>query len=690
MAREWRTPVRLDRRLAVTRRPAVPGELIKPSNVGGRPPGADYAHVMFPSRPRQHELETESQRTFERLLPSSWIFRVFERGDYGIDGEVEIFRDGSATGVTFRVQLKGSASTPRRARSIGIDKLAYWTSFDVPVLVVYYAATTGQLYGQWAHAHDLHARRTKTAKSTTFAFPDTSRLDPATVSARLEQDVERFRAVRRGITPRPLTYAVQCDNTAAAVALQLALGRLTANSPLSLAPADPADAFLQIHLSDKSLRVVAPVGIASLTIHFDGGLPKAAEGAWFAADAVLAMGVVLSILRANSAAVDLFVLGGAAGSLLRTFEIAIVAGICFDVERRHREAFDLGRAMFLDPDPHIRDAGGPLIFPAFVATPAGQNPLASEILELQTRRVELEQRDGSQTRTGRELYNLAQIYGARGEWNLAVDCLDQAAELDPGYLGRDYFFRERGGLWWELGQPQRAATDYRAALELDADPSELTPLLADALLHSGHYGAARDTLAGWDRPDARLDRLAGVVAIIADLIIRTIGQEQQDRRSPTAVEQAATAEPVDSAVCWRYISEVDALEPGLWLGAAELVPPEDELAVSVLVAHMMLDDPHAWAMATGIALAVTPDDPIVDQLIDSGYHFAGEQYLESVGPAIQLLDEVYEAITPELMLTRVLERATSMPARHPGAVMRLLGGGEDDDVVVLPRLDTVG
>jgi hypothetical protein len=210
-------------------------------------------------------------------------------------------------------------------------------------------------------------------------------------------------------------------------------------------------------------------------------------------------------------------------------------------------------------------------------------------------------------------------------------------------------------------------------------------LLADALLHSGQYGAARDMLAGWDRPDARLDRLAGVVAIIADLIIRTIGCEQQDRRLPTADEQAATAELVDPAVCWRFLAEVDALEPGLWLAAAELVPPEDELAASVLVAHMMLDNPFAWATATMLALTDAPDQPIVDQLVDSGYHHAGEPYLEAIQSALLQINEMSDPDASKQLLTRVLERATSTPPRHPEPVMRLLGIGHDEDVLVLPQ-----
>ena len=59
-------------------------------------------------RPRQHQLETESQLAFAAALPSGWLFRPINP-DYGIDGLVEVF-DGSsrATGAMFFVQLKAT------------------------------------------------------------------------------------------------------------------------------------------------------------------------------------------------------------------------------------------------------------------------------------------------------------------------------------------------------------------------------------------------------------------------------------------------------------------------------------------------------------------------------------------------------------------------------------------------------
>jgi hypothetical protein len=108
----------------------------------------------LPSRPRAHELETESRRAFERVLPGAW-----EDGsppaDYGVDKYVEVFEDGKPTGLIFAVQLKSTDSPIADALRVGIAwrTVNYWTALPVPVLLVRYVASTGVLIATWAHTH---------------------------------------------------------------------------------------------------------------------------------------------------------------------------------------------------------------------------------------------------------------------------------------------------------------------------------------------------------------------------------------------------------------------------------------------------------------------------------------------------------------------------------------------------------
>jgi len=60
-------------------------------------------------RPRSHEIDEQAQRCFQRALPLGWIVRTHDP-DYGSDFEVEIVENEEVTGLTFLVQLKGTAS----------------------------------------------------------------------------------------------------------------------------------------------------------------------------------------------------------------------------------------------------------------------------------------------------------------------------------------------------------------------------------------------------------------------------------------------------------------------------------------------------------------------------------------------------------------------------------------------------
>lgn len=62
----------------------------------------------MPQRPRSHQLESESRAAIRSAIPPVWVYRDLDQ-DYGVDSEVEIFAEnGSATGIKFLVQLKGT------------------------------------------------------------------------------------------------------------------------------------------------------------------------------------------------------------------------------------------------------------------------------------------------------------------------------------------------------------------------------------------------------------------------------------------------------------------------------------------------------------------------------------------------------------------------------------------------------
>lgn len=73
---------------------------------------------MLPKRPSSHVIGNLAESMVEQAITArGWIYRRLEKDkDYGIDGEVEIFGDSEyATGILFKVQVKGSKKYSRKA-----------------------------------------------------------------------------------------------------------------------------------------------------------------------------------------------------------------------------------------------------------------------------------------------------------------------------------------------------------------------------------------------------------------------------------------------------------------------------------------------------------------------------------------------------------------------------------------------
>ena len=164
--------------------------------------------ARIPKRTRTHVLEDESRKYFANLLPNQWVVR--EKGsDYGIDTEVEIFDEcGSATGLVFLVQLKGSddsAAKDKPKARLEVSTFNYWRSLDLPVLLVKYYARAKTVYARWADTFDTHYLK-DSQKTFQIPFFESDRWQHST-NAKLKRDVELFRQLRSGRLPFPATLA---------------------------------------------------------------------------------------------------------------------------------------------------------------------------------------------------------------------------------------------------------------------------------------------------------------------------------------------------------------------------------------------------------------------------------------------------------------------------------------------------
>jgi Domain of unknown function (DUF4365) len=109
--------------------------------------------VRLPKRPREHVLETESEKFAHRVLPSEWIAERREH-DYGIDLQVEIVKNESVTGARFSIQLKSTDGLKVRkkayiAHPCATSALFYYLQLPEPVIYLVYDAKGDAGYWIW-------------------------------------------------------------------------------------------------------------------------------------------------------------------------------------------------------------------------------------------------------------------------------------------------------------------------------------------------------------------------------------------------------------------------------------------------------------------------------------------------------------------------------------------------------------
>lgn len=103
-------------------------------------------------------------KTAEYFARYGWLFREQSSEDYGIDAQVEVADDNGATGALIGIQIKSGTAYFKEQKNLSIvfrsnDRhIQYWIQHMLPVIVVLYDDTTGELF--WENVS------VKTIKST--------------------------------------------------------------------------------------------------------------------------------------------------------------------------------------------------------------------------------------------------------------------------------------------------------------------------------------------------------------------------------------------------------------------------------------------------------------------------------------------------------------------------------------------
>lgn len=585
----------------------------------------------MPNRHRSHELETLSQRAFESAMPANLVVRPVS-DDYGVDREVEVFDGDSTTGLTFKVQLKGTdkSGTTRR---VSRDHVDYWLSLDVPVLLVSYEAGTETLRGRWVHSIDMDQYKSGAATITVHMDPDIDLHGDWPDD--LASDLQLIREVRRGRLPKPMPVRVTVEDgstTASQLQINAALLRAsrTTDHPMSNV-ADAHAAAMSLTITRKRVQCALPLGLASGSLTLKAGMLHGVNaqdiadlGLALAACAIAPIDEALSRAWAQAVSPESPWWGL---SDLSTRLIPVL---------HHPESaaalLNVHLALTLAEAPHAD---------LYLLAVQG---LASNIPEdtFQTYSKTIEATLTNDHDGGRRAHNLGQLHRERRDYEPAAKFLRQAAVHAPQYLTNGLYHRHLGTCDWELGNYDDAAQDYRNALANGYDSHEVLPLLADSLMWAGKYADARGALGDWTPAGTREDRLGLIRRVMLDHFA-TVGLTEQTRTNVEALidltdEDRRLKPGVSTDDVLSVAQNGDALHPMVW---ALMVDPSDLGASfeSALIAAALAENfPHGWVVALLCGLAKGCDPAIVTAILDQARFHCGNRFYDAVMEAADHFD----------------------------------------------------
>jgi Domain of unknown function (DUF4365) len=569
-------------------------------------------------RPRAHELESESRSRFKNaILAKRWLSRdLDDDGDYGVDEEVEIFRNGETTGLTFRVQVKSMEHTDAIGPYVDVqlEHFEYWESLGLPVLLVMWVADSDTLYAKWVHRYDF-GKGAIGEKTHRVRFYEKDRLDQRRTS--IETEVSLFRMLGETGLPRPILLSIELPENKD-IEIPFAFEVRTAIDQRGLRPymrletgGDPR--ALVARITDTQIRVELPADVGSVNGHMLGGL--LARTAWrgVVAEVLLGVGILASRLGASSDAArivstvspDSILSDGPpyadwiVDAFLRVEEIGwLVAKLCnlLDEEDLDHDLFNI-------------------YFEAIDILAKRLDTKELKALRKATRRRV--RRDASNRNVNARLeHNMATLSRGAGRWDLVESHLERSVALDPdGYGKRPDVAIFRGKARWHAGDFEGARRAYEDGKRLGANAVDYIDPLSDVMFELGEYASAADLIDELIEVDndSVPDRAVLRRVILAELI-EGVGVAVQDRR-PLPPNEFEGRERWNSDEIAKALKETDALDQRLWElledGATDSGP---SFIGKFGLAAYRTNHPGMWLLLLICAKAAGLDDWVVERL----------------------------------------------------------------------------
>lgn len=606
----------------------------------------------MPPRHSSHRLEDRSRLKFGALLPDAWVMRS-KVPDYGVDAEVEIFKDdGTATGLIFNVQLRATADA-RKARKMSMDvvQMDYFVSLDSPTAIVRYCQATGEFFWAW-HFDRLPNETQRRAKSFTLSFSEADRWEAPTSevivkSLTMKRRVAALAPGARVTLQRPMPGGDLHQR----FAVEGAVDRLIRALPW-LAEPDPGETALLTLLGPDGagpldLRI-GPLGHVSVLAPAPSPEPLFGQLLYGLADLFRRIGL-------TSHAADF-----ARQALMDGLSHAdrdLAASACLALAK---EPMAMARLAILNSLPTIHDTAFMMVIVAMIGgSQPGPDRLDAGVAIFDCAAAFAKGQTDPAAKAAM-LYSRGNFYANCEEPRRAFRSFRAAMKLWPAYMAKPYFRVELGDVLYELGR-------YRTALDLYLslpDPKSLKFQwrIADVLFFSGRVGDAARRYHAIKEIDQPFDGLmeAEVKSWVCDWLITRHGQVAPHAKSDADRMVAGIDDAEGAAALFAdIVHRIDALHAlanfNVAVKRAGEKAYEDAWGGFMVSALSHPGDTGAWVSALQCAMNIR-EPSIATATLGVASHLGGPSVYERFraagldqgfpAEAIEALDEMARSLKP--------------------------------------------
>jgi tetratricopeptide (TPR) repeat protein len=218
-------------------------------------------------------------------------------------------------------------------------------------------------------------------------------------------------------------------------------------------------------------------------------------------------------------------------------------------------------------------------------------------------------------------YNLGNYLRGSRHFRLAFHHYRKAAEYDPGYLDRKYFWRELAGILFESRRYRMAVQFYERAINL-GEEGECRALYADALMFVGKYRKSQEAFDAYLSSASDADPEWCLKAWALRGLRSMLGCDEQKRQMVAAIKLVPSdinLVPDEAKQKLKEALRHDALCGLAWfnLGVLEYqTGNRDDAFISFLMAALIQrNDVEAWCNSIALGIFSKENESLVLHVI---------------------------------------------------------------------------